>query len=69
MRAGRTLPTARHPYVSIAVPTVIAWNPDKAWAWGYGTCFHNCRGGGDPDNDLGTEHARGQQKSEYRTNQ
>ena len=69
VRVGRTLPGARHPYMSIAVPTVIARYPDKARARGRRPCFDNCGRGSYPDNDLRAERAHGQKTSECRTNQ
>jgi len=59
VRVGRALPAAAYPYVSVAVPTVIARNPNITLAGGRRPCFDYGRRGSDLDHDIGTEGAGG----------
>jgi hypothetical protein len=41
MRAGREFPSARSPYIRIAVPAVITADPDVIPAWPHGAVLHD----------------------------
>lgn len=50
---GRLFPAAGSPLVAVAVPVLVALDPDVAAAGGGGTTLHLSAGRADADHDLG----------------
>src|ERR1035441_2127173 len=65
----RNVPTAWYPNVGVAVPVVIARNPNMVWAGGRWPRFDNSRGRPDLDDYFGAQCSGAQKQSKGRTDQ
>jgi len=69
VRPGRKFPMAWYPYVGVAVPAMIARNPNVVWAGARYPCLDNWCGRSDSDNYFCVDRSGAQKQPEGRADQ